>query len=102
MILSRFRFTYSTYPGIFVFKVNSLKFKQNTFNVVFLLGVSFEFSFKARVGKKGKRSEWLLGTKIRGKLVKASKLSNTDLKENTGTAESGFHSMNGLCFSFGM
>ena len=31
---------------------------------------------------------------IRGKLVKASKLSNTDLKENTRMAESGFHSMN--------
>ena len=35
------------------------------------------------MAKKGKRSEWLLGKKIRGKLLKASKLSNTDLKENT-------------------
>ena len=46
-----------------------------------LLGISFEFRL-ARVAKKGKRSEWLLGKKIRGKLVKASKLpTHTDLTE---------------------
>ena len=36
------------------------------------------------LAKKGKRSEWLLGKKIRGKVWKASKLSNTDLKETHG------------------
>ena len=49
--------------------------------------VGFSFSWLA---KKGKRSEWLLGKKIRGKVWKASKLSNTDLKENTAAAQSGF------------